>query len=412
MLNGAFAFSIDALVRLKSLPLSQDMPLVPIVSQAGIFQFGASGAELTLLISGMAPAVTTTALLLQGTWQALAVTYSGSQVYLYIDGELVAGPIAIGGSPGSVPADIVIGNLFEGEVRRVRAFKGALTSDQVLAYMYASIDDDTVVFDYDFSVNPPCDQSSNTFPVTLSGTAAMMSEVPSLRLQATSSARPLYQKHVNPGGGLIDPYTIQADVYITDSSLSNDQYIFINGDIEDSSGMGLFLRYNGSNFFNVVSERGANWVGDALVSTTLVPLNRWSNIATTFDGTTLCLYIDGVLDASKAFGPIAEASETSYLVIGAARSVGQPTGATPLQGLCRQRRRVESCADCHRYTVVYASASARRCILTACPLGLHPVAPAQPCRWSSHRVGRWRQDRHANRERLCADGDCKRCIHQ
>ncbi|OAX55870.1 LamG domain-containing protein [Xanthomonas graminis] len=332
VLNGAFPFSIDALVRFKSLPLSQDMPFVPIVSQAGIFQFGASGAQLALLISGMAPAVTTTAPLLQGTWQALAVTCSGSQVYLYIDGELVAGPIAIGGSPGSVPADIVIGNLFEGELRRVRAFNVALTADQVLANMYTRIDDATVAFDYDFSVNPPCDQSNNKFPVALAGSAAMISEVPALRLQATAYARPLYQKHVNPGGGLIDPYTVQADVYITDSSLSNDQYIFINGDIEDSSGMGLFLRYNGSSGFNVVSERGANWVGDALVSTAVIPLNQWSNIATTFDGTTLCLYIDGVLDASKAFGPIAETCESSYLVIGAARSVGQPTGATPLQG--------------------------------------------------------------------------------
>ncbi|KLD79207.1 LamG-like jellyroll fold domain-containing protein [Xanthomonas hyacinthi] len=332
VLNGSFPFSIDALVRFKSLPLSQDMPFVPIVSQAGIFEFGASGAELALLISGMAPAVTTTAPLLQGTWQALAVTCSGSQVYLYIDGALIVGPIGIGGSPGAAPADIVIGNLFEGEIRRVRAFNVALTSDQVLAYMYAGIDDATVVFDYDFSVNPPCDQSSNKFPVAVAGTAAMISEVPALRLQATSYARPLYQKQVNPGGGLIDPYTVQADVYISDSSLSNDQYIFINGDIEDSSGMGLFLRYNGSNGFNVISERGASWVGDALTSTAVIPLNQWSNIATTFDGTTLCLYIDGALDASKAFGPIAEAAESSYLVIGAARSVGQPTGATPLQG--------------------------------------------------------------------------------
>ncbi len=61
-------------------------------------------------------------------------------------------------------------------------------------------------------------------------------------------------------------------------------------------------------------------------ATTIAAVGVWMHVAATYDGTTMSLYIDGVLEGSKA-GPTAIATNALNLGIGA-----QPNGATPLQG--------------------------------------------------------------------------------
>ena len=96
---------------------------------------------------------------------------------------------------------------------------------------------------------------------------------------------------------------MQAWVYIeSGSTIHTQQAIFVNSDLELDSGMALLLSYDSaSRGYHVLSQRGSD---DILTSSSTIRTREWFNIATTYNGSTLSIYIDGVLSGSKAFGPI------------------------------------------------------------------------------------------------------------
>jgi len=91
----------------------------------------------------------------------------------------------------------------------------------------------------------------------------------------------------------------------------------INGyEIALSSGGNVFIRFN--------QQASADTY--RLNSTSIYPTNTWTHVAGTYDGTTMRIYINGVLDNSIA-ATFTIAVNTLALGIGA-----QPLGATPFQG--------------------------------------------------------------------------------
>lgn len=110
--------------------------------------------------------------------------------------------------------------------------------------------------------------------------------------------------------------------------------IFVNDDLEVDSGMALFLEYDATEKgFRVMSQRGSTLEErHVLKSNTVIPLNQWVNIATTFDGKELSIYTNGRQDIKKELGPTQQMQLESQLLIGAGLTAGVPAGSDCFQG--------------------------------------------------------------------------------
>lgn len=328
-LNGTVPFSVDAWVKFDGLCAGAG-----ILSQSDSFTFGIIGDSLALQIPGYPMATSSPRVqpLQEGGWQYVCVTYQAGQVRFYIDGQFNSfTSVAGNGSTNANP--FLIGNELQSEIRGVRVYNLALDPDTVLDNMYNPPAASTIVADFDFTQSPPVDNGGGHLPITLSGGARMITYTPALGMGGTAFAQPLRDEEVNPGGAQVDPYTVQSSIYISSDEVPL-QAIFVNSDLAGDSGMSLYLAYDETvSAFRAVSVRGSNNVArNALVSTGTVPLNRWVNVATTFDGTTLSLYLNGALDSSGPFGPIAQSRNDGLPLVGAAYVDGQPSGGTSLQG--------------------------------------------------------------------------------
>ncbi|HZV74495.1 MAG TPA: LamG-like jellyroll fold domain-containing protein [Conexibacter sp.] len=327
-LDGSVPFSVDAWVSLDGLCAQAS-----ILAKDGVFSFGLAGDALALQIAGY-PAVYSnpaTQPLTEVDWHHVCATYANGQVRLYIDGafNVLQG---IAGSGQSSASSFLVGEDLQAEVSCVRVFNQALSADAVQALMFHDPDPTTVVAWLDFSQAPPVDRGSGHLPISLQAGAEMLELTPSLALGGTAYAEPHSDAHVNPGGGQVDPYTVQAWVHVEGVD-PPEQAIFVNGHLDEGSGMALLLEWDATaKRFRPLSQRGAASGGDGLASTATFARGRWANVATTFDGTTLTLYVDGVAAGSMASGPIAVGRLFGTPMIGAAPAQGQSIATTALQG--------------------------------------------------------------------------------
>jgi hypothetical protein len=328
-LNGSAAFSVDAWVNLHGLGAGAS-----IFMQDGVFNFAASGNTVVCSITGYPTVVSDPQKnpLTEHEWRYICVTYAAGQLRIYIDGAFNAYQ-GISGTGTSSTKPFMIGHWLQGFVRCVRLYNVQLDADTVMANMYGDPDMSTIAAWFDFTQNPPTDLGPNQLPLTLQNGAAMLTQTPALYLEGTAYAQPLRDEDVNPGGLQTDPYTVQAWVYVEalDHPL---QAIFVNNDLEREAGMALMLALNqsGSQML-VVSQRGSGEVaGNVLTSTTTVAPKRWVNVATTYDGQNLAIYIAGVQNVVQPFGPIPMMQLESNLLIGAGLAHGRPSAATSLHG--------------------------------------------------------------------------------
>ena len=327
-LDGSEAFSIDAWVRFNGLPSTGSL-----LSQPEGFLFGIEADRLVLHIPGFGDVFSdpTKQAIDDVEWQYVAVCFDGASARFYINGQFNSMQSMSGTPQGStVPFQMGVG--LQVFVDSVRVYNAAISTDQVLNNMFDSPAAGSVVADFDFTVVPAADQGPGKLPVQLVAGAAQVVYTPAAHLDSRAFIQPLNDDDVNPGGDQVDAYTVQSWVFV-ESSLTPEQSVFVNSDLESDSGIALLLRLNADGTaFNVVSQRGSNDDAHTLTSTGLVQLNRWTNVATTFDGTTLSIYIDGVLDCSAPFPPISLVRDSSDLIIGAAWTETESFGVETLQG--------------------------------------------------------------------------------
>lgn len=327
------AVSVDAWIRFNGLPAN-----TVAIGQTGVFSFGSQGPAVYFQF-GALPAILsdlTLAQLQDDTWHYICMTFDGSMVRLYIDGQFNTGQSCMG-SVTSNSNPVTIGQGVQGLVRRVRIYNTALNAATVLSNMYGAPLGGSLVADFDFSVNPPVDRGPSAYPIALQNTAGMLKVSPAVSMGTTGFVRPMGDKGINPGGAQVDPYTVQGWVYASNANNAV-QALFVNSDLMLDTGMALYLAYDNTvSAFRLVSQRGSNGgSGQLLTSAGKIPVGVWTNVATTFDGTILSLYINGVLDSSKACPPIPLYSPVSDLLIGAAIQNGVPTGTMTLQGYIRE----------------------------------------------------------------------------
>lgn len=327
-LDGSAPFSVDAWVSFDGL-----CSMASILAKDGVFSFGISGDALVLQIAGYPPVYSNPAKqpLTEVDWHHVCATYANGQVRLYVDGAFNVMQ-AIAGTGQSSANAFRIGEDLQAEVSCVRVYGQALSSEQVLANMFNDPDPSSVVAWFDFSQAPPVDRGGGRLPISLQSGAAMQELTPSLQLGGTAYAEPHSDAHVNPGGGQVDPYTVQAWVHVEGID-PPEQAIFVNGNVDAAGGIALLLEWDAAaRGFRALSQRGASSGGDALVATATFPRGRWANVATTFDGTTLTLYVDGVAAGTMTSGPIPVGMLFGAPMIGAAPAQGQSIATTALQG--------------------------------------------------------------------------------
>jgi hypothetical protein len=331
--DGSTPLSVDAWIRFNGLPAS-----TAALSKQGVFSFGSQGPAVAFEFVGLGTVVSDPGQgsLRDDTWHYICATFDGSMVRLYLDGVFNTGQ-SVSGTGGSSASPILIGPGIQGLVRRVRVYNQSLTGETVLANMFLPPAAGTVAADVDFSVVPPVDRGPGGNPIALQNNATMIKVSPALSLGSEGFARPFGDRAINPGGAQVDPYSVQSWVYLLPSTNAQ-QAILVNSDLQSDTGIAVFLQYDAiRGQYRLISQRGSGAdSAQVLVSTGVVATRVWTNVATTFDGTTLSLYLNGLLDSHKSCGPIPLYRAQSDLLIGAALAQGIPAGATTLQGFIRE----------------------------------------------------------------------------
>ncbi|GEO82781.1 LamG domain-containing protein [Pararhodospirillum oryzae] len=326
-------FTLDAWIRFNGLAAR-----TTVLEQEGVFWFGSQGSLIGFHFAGGPVIVSDPAQpsLKDGRWHYLCVTFDGSMVRLYLDGQFNSGESAMPTRAPS-PNPVVIGRALQGFVRQVRVYNTVLEAEAVQRAMFGPPPEGTVLVDLDFTVNPPIDRGAAAHAITLENNARLIQVTPAVSLRAGGFVRPMGEPLPNPGGARIDPYTVQAWVFVT-AAPDEPHAIFVNSDPDLQTGMGLCVQEEpGTDRVKVLSRRGSggeDW--QRLLSTASLPMKRWINVATTFDGTTLRVYLNGVLDSAKACPPLPLSQPRGELLIGAGSVSADALAPRTFQGFVRE----------------------------------------------------------------------------
>jgi hypothetical protein len=326
-LDGTVPFSVDAWVYFDGLAAHGVL-----LAQEDGFAFFSQGSRLAFQIEGL-PAVYSDPLegeLSDQAWHFLTATYAQGTTTLFIDGAVNRRESSTGvGKAGSEPFKIGAG--IDGRIRLVRVYNTALGPNQVVANQFEVPDPATLVAGFDFRQSPPQDTGPGHLPLVLGGDAQMVESTPALELSDAAYAMPLAGEAINPGGWGNDSYTVQSWIWLDPSAPPAEMVVFTNGELASSTGMTLELLPSSSGY-RLAAIRGPTTTGDTQTSTATVPTGRWTNVATTFDGVTATLYVDGVAGGSASAAPIPQTQASGDPLIGGSRVPSAPRGQATLQG--------------------------------------------------------------------------------
>lgn len=339
-LNGSVPFTVSAWVNVESVQDAAD-----ILTKNGVFSFGVQGRQLYVVINGFpglwSDGVTNP--ITQDAWHYVACVYTGTQLQLYIDGNLDC-QAGVSGTGVTNTNPFIIANNLQGRLNNVRVFNTALPAGLILEAMFQPDPNQQYVANFDFTLNPPADTSGNNLPLVLSGTTSINTVAPAVGLLTNGYCQPIRENNVNPGGAGNDPYSIQAWVWIenptasltSDGLVPNAQAVFVNQALDTSAGVALYLVYDTTaDLYRLASLRGSvSSASNSLVSLNTIPFGQWVNVATTYNptNTTLSLYINGQLDTSSAAFQAITPLASPDILIGGAIIASQPASGWTLQG--------------------------------------------------------------------------------
>jgi hypothetical protein len=302
-----------------------------IVSKGGEFVLGLNEGVLYAQLAGQV-AQTTASFELDSDWHFLAVTFasSGSQggtLTLYMDGAQAGQSVLNNVGTSNQGNPLKIGENLYINVWSLCAYTTALSPSAVIPTWQPVTSGSGLVASYGFMQAPPSDLSGNNNPISFSPGAVEQITTPGVNLQniAYCSVSPL--DGVNPGGSGNDAYTIQAWIY--PEQAVGPQYVFSNG-LVDTSAVSLYLTA-GSSPGQLVLNAGH---GSTVLSGGSVPLNvnTWSNVAVTYDGQTLTLFVNGQSVVNVASGSMTPVTQSNPL-LGAGNQSAFPSTTGFFQGV-------------------------------------------------------------------------------
>lgn len=250
---------------------------------------------------------------------------------IYFDGQLrIEAPVPPPNAPPGL-APVALGGGLHGRIRRVSFYVIELSATQIADLEFEQLAEDKAPkpwADFDFRQNPP-------YVSGMTGDFAkpdIFAYTPALELQNYGFAIPVHDESVNPGGRQVDPYTVQAWVYVKYQAPTH--VILVNSDIYRDAGIVLRLIFDATTGnYAFESRRGSLTTGTAVTSAATISANSWVNLATTFDGSTLTVYVNGASSGTPVTaGPITEALYEGEIMIGAAFAPMRTGGVDTLQG--------------------------------------------------------------------------------
>jgi Concanavalin A-like lectin/glucanases superfamily len=289
--NNSRPFSFEVYVRLRQLPASA---AASVLRKTGEFVIGCtSGGNITVWRAGLFATLVSSATIAANQWIHIGVTFDGQTLTLYLNGIQDSFVIVTAAGIPNQGNDFQLGIGANMDIDTCRMWSIAQTS----AYMYKApwapepaAQTTGLVANYDLSAKPPKDISGNNNPLTLTAPATSILSAPGVFMSASAHVDPREQDVIRCGD---TPYTIDAWLYLT--ATAGAQGIFSSGNLNDPGTVALWL--DGG---VLKSQRGPT----VLAATGSIPAQTWTHVATTYNGTTLIVYINGVAAGSMATGAI------------------------------------------------------------------------------------------------------------
>ena len=265
----------------------------------------------TIRVDGDVSAVGTSALPL-GVWTHVAATFDGAQLQLFVNGALVdtrpaagaleptAGALRIGGNA-------VWGEYFDGVIDEVRIYNRALAPADIVRDMNAAVESGLVAA-YGF------EEATGTTVVDSSGSGYTGTLQGPTRTRSGRFGRALSFDGVNDSvkvGPELEASRVTVEAWVYPTALSGWRSVVMK---EASNGL-VFGLYAHDNLPHPAMTVGVDGVDSSAGGTTALPLNTWSHLAATYDGTTIRLYVNGV-EAGTATGAGALPASANPLRIG------------------------------------------------------------------------------------------------
>jgi hypothetical protein len=293
-LDGSQPFSLGIWTRTPDLNTEKLL-----LEQQGVLSLKLRQANIAAQITG-APTIVTTpqkSKLRPNTWHYIGLTYDGSKISIYIDGELNCSAFVT--LPGGKNAgQFIFGGNFWGDIRRAYVFKKALLSDEMVNSMYSDIPANDLYAHFDFSQKPPREIISNQ-PITI--TAGV--EILNFSTGGNFSGNDFIKisgddrKLIRPGSWRKNAYTLQAWVKLDPTNLDDSPCynIFANGGEYWGGGVSFYVEKMDDGY-HLCCIHAYETDTNTIVSNSTITSGKWINVAVTYEIDKLKLYIDATLD--------------------------------------------------------------------------------------------------------------------
>ena len=245
-----------------------------------------------------------TATLTTGTIKHIAVTVSQSEAKIYIDGSLDSTHSSTPFSTDNT-GDHNIGfgfaQYYDGLMDDVRVYKDILTLAEV-GYIYnntvASIPTDNLEAHYKLDEN--ADNAAKLGTGTIdSGKAADLNGGQELQTDLTS-----------------DTSAFTVAFWFKNTALPTNIYLFANNRSDSKFETISIYHKSSSSAIGVATASGNDTNVNAIFGNKAIPLNRWTHVAVTVNGTSLKIYVDGVEDKSQTLTHTPTTTSTYPFYIG------------------------------------------------------------------------------------------------
>jgi beta-lactam-binding protein with PASTA domain len=276
-------------------------------------------------------AVRGTAPLATGVWTHIATTYDGANQRLYVNGVQVAaraqaGAMTVGDQPLRIGGDASFsGEFYQGLIDDVRVYNRALTAAEIgldMSVAAGSVptptptpppppppppppSSDGLVLSLGFdeaSGTTAIDSSTSARNGTITGAVRVPGRVGSaLSFNGTSDWVTVVDGAAGTPLDLTTGMTIEA--WVNPTALSGWNTIVMKERGTNALSYALYANDGAPQPGGVAAPAGyvrASGFDQAVQGTSALPLNTWTHVATTYDGTTERIYVNGILVATRA----------------------------------------------------------------------------------------------------------------
>jgi formylglycine-generating enzyme required for sulfatase activity len=285
-----------------------------------------SNGTISWYVAGGTTLISSSGALPLNTWTHIAVSSNGTQLRLFVNGDLVAGPTNMSWTDPAIPLTIGALNygtavypLF-GFLSNVRIIKGTqlyTSSFTPPSSPVTAIANTVLLLDFENASIEDNSQKNNLETVGDAQTSTTQSKFGGSSMYFDGSGD--YLKIDKPSSNLISwhtqDFTIEAWVYLTgnpQNSPNGSSSLISNSATSGSSEFWSFGPLNN----RTVRFYYFNGSQNALTTTTALNLNQWHHLAFVLNGSSMTIYIDGVSSATSTVSGTPQNGSSLPLTIG------------------------------------------------------------------------------------------------